>query len=135
MTAIVIDASALVAYLLHEEGSESIGRYLVEGVDSIGLVFKETTSAILTAERIGRISRDQAEVCMEALRTVIGHNVRTVEDQEVLLRESYEFARKHGFAIYDTLYVVLAKKLGAKLLTKDAKQAQLAKREGVDTVP
>jgi len=65
---------------------------------------------------------------MEALRTVIGHNVRTVEDQEVLLRESYEFARKHGFAIYDTLYVVLAKKLGAKLLTKDAKQAQLAKR-------
>jgi predicted nucleic acid-binding protein len=135
MTATVIDASALAAYMLHEEGSEPIGQYLVEGVDSIGLVFKETASAILAAEKNGRIDRSQAEVCMEALRTVIGHNVRAAGDQEGLLWESYELARRYGTTIYDALYVVLAKSLGAKLVTRDANQSELAIREGVEIGP
>jgi len=135
MTATVIDASALAAYLLHEEGSEAVGLFLTEGVNSIGLVFKETASALLVAERNGRIGRDQAEVCIEALKTLMGHNVRAVGNQETMLRESYELARKHEAGIYDTSYVVLAKMLGARLLTKDSKQAQLAKREGVEVIP
>jgi len=134
MTATVIDASALVAYLLHEEGSEVVGEFLVEGVDSIGLVFKEAASALLAAERTGRISRDQAEVCTEALKVLMGHNIRAVEDQEALMLESYELAREHEAAIYDAFYVVLTKRLGARLLTKDLEQARLAKQEGLEVI-
>jgi predicted nucleic acid-binding protein len=133
MTAIVIDASALAAYLLHEKGSETVGRYLVEGVDSIELVFKEAASAILTAERTGRIDRDQAEVCLEALRTIMGLNVRAA-GQGDLLEESCEVARKHDTTVYDAMYVVLAKRLRVKLLTKDEKQAQVAREEGLGIV-
>jgi|GEM_PF-1310636 len=135
MTALVIDASALAAYLLHEEGSEAVGGFLVKGVETVGLAFKETASALLAAERTGKISSDQAKVCMEALTTIMGHNVRAVEDQEALLGESYESARKHNASIYDSVYVVLAKRSGARLLTKDARQMQLAKKEGVEVIP
>lgn len=134
MTATVIDASALAAYLLHEEGSEAVRRFLDEGVDSIELVFKETANALLVAERTRRISRNQADICMEALKTLMGHNVRAVEDQEALPGESYKSACKHEVSIYDTLYVLLAKRMGARLLTKDAKQAQLARKEGVEVI-
>jgi len=49
----VIDASALAAYVLKEEGSEAAREHLKEGVTSVGLVAKETGNAILTALRRG----------------------------------------------------------------------------------
>jgi predicted nucleic acid-binding protein len=54
---------------------------------------------------------------------VTGPNVRATEQGD-LLGESHEVARKHDTTICDAMYVVLAKRLRVKLLTKDEKQAQ-----------
>jgi len=69
---IVIDASALVAYLLREEEFEEIRKYLRRGVISVSLAPKEVSNAILTAWRRGRISTEQAEAVLKALLILLG---------------------------------------------------------------
>jgi predicted nucleic acid-binding protein len=63
----------------------------------------------------------------------MGLNVRAA-GQGDLLEESCEVARKHDTTVYDAMYVVLAKRLRVKLLTKDEKQAQVAREEGLGIV-
>jgi len=126
----VIDASALSAYLLREEGFEEIRRLLVEGVDSIELVVKEVANAILIAHRRGRIGLEEAWRAIEALRSLLGVNVK-VEGHEGLIEEAFDIALRHRTTVYDALYVALAKKLEAELGSRDEEQVKVAEKAGV----
>jgi len=129
----VIDASALSAYLLREEGFEEIKKFIVEGVVSVGLVVKEVANAILLAYRRGRIKLEEAGRVFEALNSLLNVNVK-IEGQEALLREAFDIALKHEATIYDALYIALARKRKVELISRDERQVKVAREVGVRTL-
>jgi len=54
---IVIDASALVSFLLREEGWHVVGEALREGALPPDLVLRETSNAVLKSLRHGEMNR------------------------------------------------------------------------------
>ncbi len=130
----VIDASALASYVLREEGSETIRSLLEEGVASIDLAVKEGCSAVLLARRRGLISPEQAQRSLEALLALTDTNVK-MHPQRDLLEPAFEIASQNDLAFYDALYLALAMKLDAELLSRDARQIGAAKKTGVKVAP
>lgn len=131
---IVIDASALASYSLREEGSEPIRILLERGAVSIDLVVKESCNAVLLAHRRGLINAEQSRRVLKVLLMLADTNVKMYPQRD-LIEDAFRIASENNVTIYDTLYLALAKKLGATLLSKDAKQIEVAKRVGVKTVP
>lgn len=129
----LIDASALAAYILKEEGWEKIRDYLLQGVFSPELVLKETINAILIARRREIITNEQAEKCVKALMELSKSNVKIV-DQKDVLEEAFNIATKDNLSIYDAVYIALARRLKTTLITFDKKQAESAKKEGINVV-
>ena len=124
---IVIDASALVAYLLREEGFEEIAGYIrSHRVVSVDMVAKEAANAIVTALRRGRIGEEHAEKAFEALNLLVNSAIELHHELD-LLNEAFSIAKSTGVTIYDALYIALAKRLGATLITRDRRQHEAAK--------
>jgi len=137
VTATIIDASALSAYLLDEEGTSynaKIGQLLIEGTCATELVLTEGCNAILTALRRKRISDEGARNALEVLLSFYDSNIKVYKQDEALLRSAYQIAQEFGIAIYDALYIVLAKKLGGSLASIDPKQVEVAKKSGVKVI-
>lgn len=126
----VIDASALVAYLLGEEELES---YLHEDIYSLDLVIKESANALLKAFRQDRIDDASLRSCHRAL--VKFADIIELKPQLPLIDKAFALARKEDLTIYDSLYIELAKEMNAKLLSLDRKQRRAAEKEEVLTVP
>jgi len=129
----LIDASALSAYVLKEEGWEKARDYLLQGVFSTRLVLKETLNAILMAARREIISNKQAEKCVKALIKLWKSNIKIVE-QEDMLEEAFKIAVKNNLTIYDAVYIALSRKLKTTLITRDRRQAESARNEGISVV-
>ena len=58
---VIIDSSALVAYLLEENEFEKIRDLLIVGVESPALLVMEASNAVLEASRSKRIGRENAD--------------------------------------------------------------------------
>jgi len=129
----LIDASALSAYVLKEEGLEKIRDYLLQGAFSTRLVLKETLNAILIAARRGIISNEQAEKCVKALMELLKSNIKIVEQEDVL-EEAFQIAMRNNLTIYDAVYIALSRKLKTTLITRDRRQAESARNEGISVV-
>lgn len=137
---VIIDASALSAYLLNEEGREpgsKIRQLLIDGVVATELVFTESSNAILTALRRRRIDEEEARNAMEVLVSLYDTNVKVVKQETSLLREAFDEAKKEeksAIAVYDFIYLVLAKRLHGQLASRDPKQMEIAKKLGIKIV-
>lgn len=131
---IVIDASALAAYSLREDGSEPIRILLERGIASIDLVVKESCNVVLLAHRRGLINVEQSRKALKVVLMLADTNVKMYQQKE-LMGDAFRIASENGVTIYDALYLALAKRLGATLLSRDAQQIEVAKRVGVKTVP
>lgn len=129
---IVIDASAFAAYCLKEEGWEETHRALKGGAITIELALKETGNATLMALRSKRISETHAKTAFQVMMKLAG-TVIELHPQTDLLPAAYELAMKRSITLYDALYIALAQKLGARLLSRDRMQLSVAKAEGVAT--
>lgn len=55
----------------------------------------------------------------------------TVQDVTALLKSGLQIGVKHQLAIYDSVYVAMAKHFNIPLITDDIKQGQVAVSEGV----
>jgi len=130
---IVIDASALVAYLLREEGHDIVREYMERGVASIELVVKEVLNAVYIAYRRGRVSREHVDIVFTALQKLL-ENVIELVDQKPLLKQALEISLSTGTTIYDALYIALARQRKSPLLTRDREQAKAAREVGVEVV-
>ncbi len=131
---IVTDASALVSYVLKEKGFERIGALLGRGAVSMDLVIKESFNAVFIARRRALIDEELVQRSLEVLLELTGTNVKLHPPRD-LLKPAFEIASKNNLAFYDALYLALAAKLGAELLSRDARQIAAAERIGVKVVP
>ena len=129
---IVIDASALAAYLLKEEDLK-FEQYFREDIFCIDLIVKEVANALLIAYRRDIIDKNALNTMYKALLKFM--DILNIEPQTALIDDSLDVALIRGLTIYDSLYIALAKKLGARLLSLDIKQKKAAEEEGVGVLP
>ncbi len=130
---IVIDASALTAIVLKEEGWES----LLDQSDlflSVDLALKEASNAIWSAALSNRLSREEAAEAFSILKELFRNNVLTRPQLDYIDR-AFNLSLKHGITVYDSIYVAQALSESLPLMTLDRKQAKVAKLEGVKVIP
>lgn len=130
---IVIDASALVRYVLREEGWEDVGSCVrrMKPLYSLDHVLKEVGNAIWKHCHLRKaISRSDALELYRAVLKLVEKGVVILEPESRYLLPALEIALRHGVTLYDALYVAQARELG-ELLTCDRRQAEVAIELGV----
>ena len=131
---IVVDASALVAFILKEEGWRNLSAYFTYAI-SVDHVVKEVANSIWKAFFLKKyLSKSEAKATYELLMMMIGKNVMLVPETDYLDR-ALEIALEQGVTVYDALYIALAKDRGVPLLTLDGKQREIANKLGLIVKP
>jgi len=131
---IVVDASALAAFVLKEEGWRRLAKYLAHAV-SVDHVVKEAVNAIWRATYLRKlITVNEAYKAYTLLMSLIGRNI-LVEHELKYIEKALEISLSHGLSLYDSLYIALALEKSLPLLTLDALQRKVAKRIGIETKP
>ena len=130
MSGLVVDASIVVAWLFDDEDESLADRALVrleeDGATVPQLWHLETRNSLLTAERRGRLSSREVMDRMDALTDL---PIRT--DEEPDLQSAFDLARAHGLSLYDAMYLELARRESAELVTLDRTLGRAAAAEGV----
>jgi len=125
---IVVDASVVVKWVIPGEPCEELARAVGEKVVSgeveayaPHLLLYEVASAILKSIIIGAIKLSDGIEALEALEH-IGIRVHTTRWGD--LREILELAAATKLTIYDSVYLHLTRRLGARLITADSQLKQ-----------
>jgi len=130
---IVVDASALAAFLLKEPGWRRLAKYLVNAV-SVDHVVKEVANAIWKAYALrSMVGEADALRLYQLLSSMVGVNI-VVEPEERYVENALRIAMEHKVTVYDALYLALAREKNLPLLTLDKRQAQVARRLGIELV-
>ncbi|MGA3193449.1 MAG: type II toxin-antitoxin system VapC family toxin [Terriglobales bacterium] len=117
---IVLDASAEVDWLLQTSEGKSIERRIFSADETLHapqLLDLEVTEVFRRLALQGVISVHRAA---EAVRDLLDLRI-TRYPHLVLLARIWQL--RHNFSAYDAAYIVLAEKLGATLVTRDARLA------------
>ncbi len=130
---VIVDSSALVAYLLEESGFERTRDLLSEGVDSTALLLMEAANAILEARKSERIGREDADKAIEVVLNLLESNIK-IHGEEDLIQSAFSIATNHGLTTYDSVYLALAKKLEGSLASRDGKQLEAARTLQIEIV-
>lgn len=117
---IVLDASAVVDWLLQTSAGQSVEERIYsrnETLHAPHLLDLEVSQVLRRLALQGVVSAGRSH---EALRDLLDLRV-TRYPHSVLLPRIWQL--RHNFSAYDAAYIVLAEKLGAALLTRDARLA------------
>lgn len=129
---IVIDASAALCVVLGTPGSDSFSTRL----DKAGLVMApdlfvaEICNAVWKYRKADLLPADKCERMLELALSLPDRFESTLD----LHREAYALAVRHNQPVYDALYLVLARRNGATVLTADRRLAELARKIEVEAV-
>jgi predicted nucleic acid-binding protein len=120
---LVLDASALVEYLLWSELGQQVGRLMAgdRDINIPHLAVVETASALRTATMTGR--RDEAVA--QSVLTVLPEVPAVRWPAEPFLARVWEL--RNNVTAYDAVYLALAEVLRGTLVTTDAKFAAAAR--------
>jgi predicted nucleic acid-binding protein len=129
---IVVDASALSAFLLKEPGWRTISRYIARSI-SVDLVLKEAANAVWKAHMRGLVDRGGALKLLEILLSLVERNIE-LEPEAAYLPDAFRLALDLRITVYDALYIAQALRRKAPLLTLDERQAEAAAKSGVDVI-
>jgi predicted nucleic acid-binding protein len=129
---IVIDASALTCFIMMEYGYEKTAAYIKDSI-SVDHVVKEVGNAIWKAYIKNYITEDDALKRFLNLIKLTKYVIKLINEID-LIEEADEIAIKSKIPLYDSLYIALALKEKAKLLTLDATQAQAAEKYGIEII-
>jgi predicted nucleic acid-binding protein len=132
----VIDASALVAFCLNEDGldREKLKAHLREGVISVDMIRVESANAILISKRRGVTKDEGVKLALASMLELSRNNVKLIPQDDGLISDAFEMSQSTRLAIYDSLYLSLAKRMSASLLSKDEGQVNAARSLGIKTV-
>ncbi len=118
MMRLVVDASVAVKWLVEEEGSDTAGR-LLEGDHDLHaprLMASEVANALWRKVRLGEIARGEAGVLITAVTEMPLH----WSNDETICADAVRLAVTLDRPAYDCVYLALAHRIGAKVVTADA---------------
>jgi len=129
---IVIDASAAVALVLAMPGSEILYAPLDEAelVMAPDLFIAEVCNAIWKYRKADLLPMDRCERVLEHALSLPDQ----LESSLGLHREAFALAVRHIHPVYDALYLVLARRNNAAILTLDHRLAELARKLEIDII-
>ena len=121
---IVLDASAVIGVVLRMPGSLQHVRLLEDANLALApdLFVAEVCNTIWKYRRADLLSSRECEPVLERALALADR----FEPSPNLYREAFALAERHGHPVYDTLYLVLARRNNALLLTRDRRLAKLA---------
>ena len=133
MSAFVLDASVAITWLLDDEENplaEAARWRIVDGGAFVPQIWHlEIRNALLVAERRRRISAQGAVTRLRSLK-----ELPIYTDTEPDLESAVELARGHHLAIYDAVYLDLARRRNEALATLDTALVRAATAEGLRLV-
>ena len=130
---LVVDASVAVKWLVAEEGSDQARDLAASGEElhAPRLMVSEIANALWRKARLGEIVRAEAGAMIAA---VPGMPVRWSADEEVCA-DALRLALALDRPVYDCMYLALAHRIGAPLVTADLRFADaLSSTEHVGAV-
>lgn len=119
---LVVDASVAVKWLVSEDGSDAADR-LTAGSDDLHaprLMASEIANALWRKARLGQIERGQAGLLAAAVSQM---PVRWSADESVCA-DALRLAVALDRPVYDCVYLALAHRIDARLVTADARFAR-----------
>ncbi|MYE54865.1 MAG: type II toxin-antitoxin system VapC family toxin [Chloroflexi bacterium] len=134
---LVTDTSVSAAWLLLDE-SNSRANDVYEIVEVEGCLVTqhwhlEMRSALLRAERRGRMNPDEVDMGLHRLAELTEN--RIVTDSTPNLDTAFSLARTHRLSFYDALYLELAMRRNMPLATLDSALDRAAISEGLPALP
>jgi predicted nucleic acid-binding protein len=132
----VLDCSVTMAWVFDDEDEPLAAKVRDRLADTIAIVPSvwplETSNALLTAERRGRLTEAESVRFLTVLRSLpinveAGPSLRLVD-------ELLSLARRLGLTVYDASYLELAMRRGVPLATLDARLSAAAAVVGVGLV-
>lgn len=131
----VLDASLTLAWCFADEQTEASetlrDRVASEQVLAPAIWVSETTNALLTAVRRGRLEPEHADRLQELLTALPIEIDVTPPGRRALTA----IALRHGLSAYDVTYLLLAERTGLPLATLDARLQDAARSAGVAVLP
>ncbi|MHA0328102.1 type II toxin-antitoxin system VapC family toxin [Sphingomonas melonis] len=126
---IVLDASVAIKLITREPGAEAVLIRVVGEVERIApdWFHVEVANALAKKVRNDGLSEAAAAAGLTAAPDLLTDTVATLS----LLDEAFALSMQAGHAVYDCLYLVLAVRTDAIVLTADAGMARAAKRVGL----
>ena len=127
---IVVDASVAVKWLVPEADEDAAERILVEEPQLVGpaLLRVEVASAVARKARFREIGREQAEAAVAAWVAMLGRPEVTLISEDPDLPRALELALELDHPLQDCVYLSLAERFEATLVTADEKFAAKARR-------
>jgi predicted nucleic acid-binding protein len=126
---IVVDASVAALWSLPQDHADLARDVLGSGIQLIApsILRLEAANPILRAVRRGEMGPDQARRFLEVLLP------QSVQLTQVLADDlrAFEIAHAHGGSVLDAVYVALAHRVGARLVTNDRQMHRTAVASGV----
>jgi len=125
---VVLDASVAADHFFPQPGSLAAWALFQSDLRVIApdLIFAEFASVATRLVRHGQVSDTLAREAIKQLRLLVDE-VATLGD---LAGPAYDFARRYGFSVYDSVYLALARRRGLRLVTADARLARRAVEMG-----
>jgi len=117
---IVLDASAAVDWLLQTPAGRQIEKRIYSGGESLHAPHLLDIEVAQVLRRLVRADSISAQRASEAIQDLVDLRV-TRYPQFVLLLRIWQL--RHNVSAYDAAYLVLAERLGAPLITRDARLA------------
>ena len=132
---IVIDASALVKFILKEEGWERVYKILSTRVVSVDHIVKEVANAIWKYCSIHKAhSPDVTLKEFQLLKKIIDEKLVLLESELKYLDKAFEIAVENSIPVYDALYIAQAITHNIPLATSDKRQAEIAEKLKVQVI-
>ena len=121
---IVLDASAVIGVVLSMPDSLQHVKLLEDAhlVLAPDLFVAEVCNAVWRYRRAALLSSSECESVLERALELADR----LESSHNLYLEAFALAERHGHPVYDTLYLVLARRNNALILTRDRRLAKLA---------
>ncbi|AAY81283.1 type II toxin-antitoxin system VapC family toxin [Sulfolobus acidocaldarius] len=130
----IVDASALTALVLKEEGWDDILKFFTPA-HSIEHVVKETMNAIWRMKNVKKLIDDKTAFGMKrVLFELLNERTLLLLNEMEYVENAFEIAMNNNLTFYDSLYIAACLKHSAQLITRDDKQARVAEKLGVEVV-
>ncbi len=127
---IVIDSSVFASLIVKDEFYEVCKKFVTGRKATVDLAYAEVGNVLWKHVKIGRIPVEEVAKRVELLVMMIGTS--KVFKTKELLPDAVKLAVNYGVTVYDALFVSLALKLNAELVTTDSKLYEKLRGTGLE---
>ncbi len=126
MTRLVVDANVAIKWLVAEDHAVAAARVLEDASElhAPRVMAAEIANVLWQKERLGEIDTATARILADSIETLPLHWA----DDERVLGEAVRLASELDRPPYDCMYLALANRLGARLVSADTRFVELVAR-------